>query len=201
MKECLDFHGVSFWKSYLDLSAQKQLVEQARLIAAQAPFFQSRMANGRPLSVQMTSAGRVGWMSDGAGYRYARAHPGGGEWPELPKMLLALWDEVTGASVPPDSCLLNYYGEGARMGLHQDRDERDLSQPVVSVSLGDDALFRIGGTERGGPTSSLWLQSGDVLVLQGASRLAYHGIDRIRFGSSRLLSRGGRLNLTLRAAF
>ena len=84
------------------------------------------------------------------------------------------------------------------MGLHQDRDEANLNWPVVSISLGDDALFRVGGRERGGKTSSIWLQSGDVAVMDGAARLNYHGVDRITFGSSRLLKSGGRLNVTLR---
>ena len=84
------------------------------------------------------------------------------------------------------------------MGLHQDKDEADFDQPVVSISLGDSALFRIGGTERGGPTQSVELESGDVLVMGGPARLRYHGVDRIRFGSSRLLEQGGRINLTLR---
>jgi alkylated DNA repair protein (DNA oxidative demethylase) len=93
---------------------------------------------------------------------------------------------------------VNHYGEGARMGLHQDRDEGDFSWPVVSVSLGDEALFRMGGTERHEGTQSLWLSSGDVVVMGGPARLAWHGIDRIRHGSSRLLAKGGRINLTLR---
>jgi alkylated DNA repair protein (DNA oxidative demethylase) len=98
----------------------------------------------------------------------------------------------------PDSCLINYYSGAAKMGLHQDRDEASFDWPVVSISLGDDALFRIGGMDRRDPTESFWLSSGDVVVLQGESRLAYHGVDRVRFGSSRLLEGGGRLNLTLR---
>ena len=86
------------------------------------------------------------------------------------------------------------------MGMHQDRDEADFRWPVVSVSLGDEGLFRIGNDTRGGKTESLWLQSGDVVVMGGAARLTYHGVDRIRFGSSRLLPKGGRINLTLRVA-
>ena len=100
----------------------------------------------------------------------------------------------------PDSCLLNYYGEGSRMGMHQDKDEADTRWPVVSISLGDEALFRVGGIEKPSPSKSVWLRSGDVVVLEGAARLAWHGIDRVRFRSSELLPDGGRINVTLRVA-
>ncbi len=115
-----------------------------------------------------------------------------------PSAVLDIWRNVTGLARDPDCCLINYYGEGARMGLHQDKDEGDFEWPVVSVSLGDDGLFRVGGTERGGKTQSIWVHSGDVVVMGGAARLAYHGVDRIRFGSSKLLVDGGRINITLR---
>lgn len=119
-------------------------------------------------------------------------------WPVIPDRLLELWHGVTGLQRQPESCLLNYFGPDAKMGLHQDKDEADFSFPVVSVSLGDDGLFRMGDTRRGGKTDSIWLNSGDVVVMGGAARLAYHGVDRIRFQSSRLLPKGGRINLTLR---
>jgi alkylated DNA repair protein (DNA oxidative demethylase) len=149
----------------------------------------------------MTSAGRCGWVSDRRGYRYEPRHPSGVDWPPIPDRILGLWREVTRLGRDPDCCLVNYYDAEARMGLHQDRDEADFSWPVVSVSLGDDALVRVGGTERSDPTASLWLRSGDVAVLEGASRLAFHGIDRVRAGSSTLLERGGRINLTLRVVY
>ncbi len=150
------------------------------------------------MTVQMTSSGRCGWVSDRRGYRYAAKHPAGGDWPPIPVTVLALWNEVTGLQRSPDCCLLNFYREGARMGMHQDKDEVNFDFPVLSVSLGDDALFRVGNLTRGGPTESIWLHSGDVVVMGGPARLVYHGIDRIKFGSSRLLSNGGRINLTLR---
>ena len=112
-------------------------------------------------------------------------------------MLLALWDDIAAAG-RPQCCLVNLYREGARMGLHQDRDETALAAPVVSVSLGDDALFRVGGTARKGATRSLRLQSGDVVMFGGPARLAFHGIDRIYPGTSTLIPGGGRINLTLR---
>ena len=146
----------------------------------------------------MTCAGDFGWVSDRRGYRYERRHPDGRAWPAIPGEILQVWEVFADCPRGPESCLVNYYGEGARMGLHQDRDEADLACPVVSVSLGDEALFRVGGVEQGGKTGSVWLHSGDVVVIGGAARLAHHGIDRIRFGSSGLLNGGGRLNLTLR---
>ena len=105
---------------------------------------------------------------------------------------------ATGLDRAPDCCLVNLYRDTARMGLHQDRDEADFAWPVLSISLGDDGLFRIGNVERGGRTESVWLHSGDVLVMGGEARLIHHGIDRIRPGSSTLLDGGGRINLTLR---
>ena len=146
----------------------------------------------------MTSAGRYGWYSDRGGYRYERRHPSGADWPPIPERVLAIWRTLIGTDRMPDCCLVNVYRDGARMGLHQDRDEADFAWPVLSVSLGDEALFRVGGPERGGPTESVWLRSGDVAVLGGAARLAFHGIDRVRAGSSTLLRGGGRINLTLR---
>lgn len=198
MSRPLNVRGVEIWKSRLDGTAQRELVGALRPVLRAAPMFTPVTRFGRPMSVRMTSAGRYGWYSDRRGYRYEPRHPSGAPWPPIPAPVLDLWTQVTGLARLPDCCLINHYGEGARMGLHQDRDEADFAWPVLSVSLGDDALFRVGGPERGGPTESVWLQSGDVAVLGGPARLAYHGIDRIRHGSSGLLPGGGRLNLTLR---
>lgn len=192
--------GAPLWQGLLDARAQAALLADVRAVVDAAPLVSLATPRGRPLSVRMTSAGDLGWTSGPRGYGYAARHPSGVAWPPIPASLGSLWARLLPAARPPDSCLVNFYGEGARMGLHQDRDEADLSQPVLSVSLGDAALFRIGGTGRGGPTESVWLHSGDVLALAGAARLAFHGIDRIRFGSSPLLPGGGRINLTLRVA-
>jgi len=182
----------------LDVSAQESLVEDLRVIAGFAPFRNFKTASGKSIGVKMTSAGDFGWVSDQRGYRYEPLQHDGAPWPPIPESLLAIWSDMTGAVRPPQCCLVNYYGENIRMGLHQDNDEADPSFPVLSISLGDDALFRVGGVHRKDPTRSIWLRSGDVAVLSGPSRLAFHGIDRLRFGSSNLLKNKGRLNVTLR---
>lgn len=195
----LMLRGFAIHRGFLAPDAQAALVAAIRAVAGEAPLFSPETRRGQKMSVRMTSAGRLGWLSDRRGYRYAPCHPETGRpWPAIPPEVRAIWHAVTGLAREPDSCLVNFYGEGARMGLHQDRDEGDFAWPVVSISLGDDGLFRMGGVERGGPTASVWLSSGDVVVMGGAARLAHHGVDRIRFGSSGLLPQGGRLNLTLR---
>jgi alkylated DNA repair protein (DNA oxidative demethylase) len=190
--------GVAVWHGLLDRDAQDALVADIRAVVAAAPLFRPVTARGKAMSVRMTSAGRVGWVSDRAGYRYEARHPEGMAWPPIPDGVREVWDAVAGVDREPECCLVNFYDADARMGLHQDRDEADFTMPVVSISLGDEALFRVGGTSRGGPTQSVWLRSGDVAMLSGEGRLAYHGIDRIRPGSSTLLPKGGRINLTLR---
>jgi len=194
----IEIRGFRYFPGHLDAAAQGALVADLRRIVLAAPFVDPVTPGGRRMTVRMTAAGRLGWVSDRSGYRYEPRHPSGVAWPAIPPAILAVWQEVTGLSRDPDCCLVNFYGEGAKMGLHQDRDEGDFSFPVVSISLGDEALFRFGGVGRSEPTESLWLKSGDVLVMGGESRLAWHGIDRLRYRSSRLLHGGGRINLTLR---
>ncbi|WP_238372100.1 alpha-ketoglutarate-dependent dioxygenase AlkB family protein [Heliomarina baculiformis] len=194
----LTIRGVEVVKSCLDEARQARLVEVVREVWRQAPPYAPETPYGKAMSVRMTSAGAFGWYSDRSGYRYVSEHPNGAAWPGIPEEILDIWREVTGHERLPDCCLVNFYGEGARMGMHQDKDEADFSWPVVSISLGDDGLFRIGNLTRGGKTESVWLNSGDVVVMGGEARLVYHGVDRIRYGSSRLLENGGRINLTLR---
>ena len=154
---------------------------------------------GRPFSVRMTSLGVLGWVSDQKGYRYQDKHPMTGEnWPLIPPILNEIWREVADYPKNPQSCVVNYYGSNAKMGMHRDNDEEDFEAPIVSISLGDTGVFRIGGPQRKGPTKTLKLSSGDVIVMGGQSRRYYHGIDRVLSGSSTLLKNGGRLNLTLR---
>ena len=165
-----------------------------------AGWFQPTMPrSGRPMSVRMCNLGPLGWVTDRRGYRYQPDHPDSGQpWPDMPAALMSLWDEVTGWPDPPEACLVNLYRGEARMGLHQDRDEQELAAPVLSVSLGDDALFRLGGASRSAPTRALTLVSGDIVVLGGDARLFFHGIDRVLPGTSPLIPGGGRINLTLR---
>lgn len=193
-------NNVAIVKNALSRDCQTCLVAQAREIAKVAPFFSPTLPNGTPMSVRMTSAGEVGWISDARGYRYAARHPTGVFWPKIPHDILAIWDKFSGCFTAPDTCLVNFYAEAARMGLHQDKDERDLDFPVLSISLGDSARFRVGGKNRCDPTQSIWLHSGDIAVLDGPSRQAFHGVDQMRFKSSSLLPKGGRINLTLRVA-
>lgn len=192
--------GVFHWPGYLSAEAQAALLAELREVARQAPFFSPRMPKtGKPFSVRMTNCGSLGWVSDLAGYRYQPQHPEtGAPWPPMPAVLLDAWTALADYPHPPEACLVNFYEASARMGLHQDRDELEFDAPVLSLSLGDTAIFRIGGTERGGKTLSLKLASGDALLFGGEARLAYHGIDRILAGSSALLPQGGRINLTLR---
>ncbi len=193
--------GFALYPTRLDAGAQAALAEVVCAAALASPFYRPVTPSGQTMSVEMTNLGSLGWVSDARGYRYEPTHPiTGAPWPPIPPLLMDLWAEVGDAERPPDACLVNLYRAGARMGLHQDRDEADFSAPVVSVSLGDTAVFRIGGIARRDPTRSFRLASGDVCVLTGASRLAFHGVDRILSGSSRLIPGGGRLNLTLRRA-
>ena len=193
--------GMQYYPQFFSIEAQHQLLSLLRAAVTDAPLFTPVMPRtGKAFSVRMTNLGSLGWVSDmERGYRYQPTHPvTGNPWPPMPDMLLALWREVADYPHPPEACLVNFYSADAKMGLHQDRDEKDFAAPVVSVSLGDSALFRWGGTTRGGKTQSVKLQSGDVLVMGGDSRLCFHGIDRIYPGTSTLLKDGGRINLTLR---
>lgn len=192
---------MQYFENKLDPAAQAGLLREIRAIIAEAPLFVPTMPrSGTPMSVRMTNAGALGWVTDKErGYRYQPTHPvTGTRWPAIPERLLALWAEVADYPHPPEACLINYYAGAAKMGLHQDRDEEEFDAPVLSVSLGDTALFRVGGTTRKGPTRKFELRSGDVVVLGGADRLAYHGVDRVLPGTSGLLEEGGRFNLTLR---
>lgn len=190
-----------YFPQALNLETQRALLAALRRVIADAPLFTPAMPrSGKPMSVRMTNCGPLGWVTDKErGYRYQATHPVTGKpWPAMPQMLLDLWAKVAGYALPPEACLVNYYAGAAKMGLHQDRDEEDFAAPVLSVSLGDTGIFRVGGRSRKNPTSKYELKSGDVVVLGGEDRLAYHGIDRILPGTSDLLPEGGRFNLTLR---
>jgi len=197
----MSFNGFRLIPQALEEAAQAELVAAVMAAAQAAPFHSPMTPYGRPMSVGQTSFGPLGWVSDATGYRYDPVHPLTGlPWPAMPQALLDLWARYAEADRPPDSCLINLYRGSARMGLHVDADEADHAVPVLSVSLGDTAIFRLGGERRGDPTRSVRLASGDVCVLGGAARRSYHGVDRIIAGSSRLIEGGGRINLTLRRA-
>jgi alkylated DNA repair protein (DNA oxidative demethylase) len=193
--------GLVYAPGYLSREEQEELVADLREAVKQAPLFTPRMPRtGKEFSVRMTNCGALGWVSDRErGYRYQATHPEtGAPWSPMPRLALRVWDDLSPYKHPPEACLVNFYEASARMGLHQDRDEEDFDAPVVSLSLGDSCLFRIGGTERKGSTNSFKLHSGDAMMLTGPARLAFHGVDRIMGGTSTLLPQGGRLNLTLR---
>jgi alkylated DNA repair protein (DNA oxidative demethylase) len=194
----LEHNGFRIFKGLLDPEGQARLAREVAAVAAAAPFFAPLTPWGKPMSVRMTSAGKYGWFTDAKGYRYIDRHPSGVPWPPIPETAQALWRDLASGERMPDCCLINLYGEKARMGMHRDADEKDFGWPVLSISLGDPGVFRMGGTARSDPSARVLLESGDVVVMGGAARLAYHGIDRIRFAASRLLPEGGRINLTLR---
>ena len=202
----LDNHfpnGFKHYPQYFSQAEQVALIKAVKAAAVQAPFYQPTMPRtGAPLSVVMSNFGPLGWVTDkDKGYRYEAVHPKTGqEWPVLPQLLGMLWDKLTHYPAPPEACLINWYKEdrASKMGLHVDNDENDLRAPVVSVSLGDPAMFRIGGPKRGGPTKGLKLFSGDVVVLAGEARLCHHGVSKVYYGDSALVPKGGRINLTMR---
>lgn len=193
--------GFAHYPLYFSPDQQAALIDAVKAGVAQAPFYQPTMPRtGAPLSVVMSNFGPLGWVTDKErGYRYERTHPKtGANWPDLPDLLSDLWRDVTDWPDLPEACLINWYRKGAKMGLHIDQDEFERRAPVVSVSLGDPALFRIGGAARGGKTSGIKLFSGDVVVLAGDARRCHHGVSRVYYGQSALVPKGGRINLTMR---
>lgn len=180
------------------------LVAEIGKIAASAPFRHMVTPGGQHMSAAMTNCGPLGWVSDRRGYRYEAADPDSGKpWPPMPGTFLRLaTDAAAEAGFPgfvPDACLINRYEPGTRMSLHQDRDERDLAAPIVSVSLGLPAIFLFGGLNRGDHSERVPLLHGDVVVWGGPSRLRFHGILPVKEGTHALLGRQ-RINLTFRKA-
>ena len=196
----MEVNGLKHLPGYLDRANQLRLIDVLRDCVNEAPLYTPVMPRtGRPFSVRMTNLGPLGWVSDRDGYRYQQKHPETYRpWPPIPPGILDVWRDVSGYEPLPEACLVNWYQSGARMGLHRDEDEDDMAAPVVSVSLGDSAVFRIGGTDRKAKTRSIKVHSGDVIVMGGDARMIYHGIDRTMPGTSTLLKDGGRINLTLR---
>lgn len=192
--------GAALLPGFVD--AEAALLDALLAVAAVAPFRHLVVPGGATMSVAMTNCGRVGWVSDRRGYRYEALDPLTGlAWPDIPEILLTLArraSEAAGfAAVSPDACLVNRYQPGARLSLHQDRDELDLAAPIVSVSLGLPAVFLFGGAVRGERAQRVRLQGGDVVVWGGASRLAFHGVAPLADGTHALTGRY-RYNLTFR---
>lgn len=183
---------------------EAKLVADLNEVVALAPFRYMLTPGGHSMSVAMTNCGSLGWVTDLTGYRYDALDPEDGQpWPPMPESFLALAEAAaTEAGFPafiPDACLINRYEPGAKLSLHQDKDERDMSQPIVSVSLGLPAVFVFGGTKRKDRQQHIPLTHGDVVVWGGPARLSYHGILPLEEGNHPLMGRY-RLNLTLRKA-
>jgi alkylated DNA repair protein (DNA oxidative demethylase) len=194
-------NGIRHLPDFLDRPTQENLVELIRQVVVDAPLYVPAMpGTGKPMSVRMTNCGALGWVTDKErGYRYQPTHPATGKpWPPIPTILLDLWRELCDYPQEPEACLVNFYSDEAKMGLHQDKDENEFLAPVLSISLGNTCLFRVGGLNRNDPTGSFKLSSGDIVILGGEGRLAFHGVDRIYPATSTLLKNGGRINLTLR---
>ena len=193
--------GIRHIPGALRREEQQALVDDIRTVVTQAPLFSPAMPKtGKEMSVRMTNCGPLGWVTDKErGYRYQPTHPVTGKpWPPMPPRVTDLWQTYSACPFEPEACLINFYSEDAKMGLHQDRDEAEFSAPVLSISLGDACLFRVGGTRREERTVSFRLESGDIVLIGGENRLAFHGVDRIYPATSALLKNGGRINLTLR---
>ena len=197
----MDIYGFDYFPNYYSRLEQEDLLNDIRHIVKEAPLITPIMPKtGKEMSVRQTNCGELGWVTDKEqGYRYQKNHPITGKaWPDIPPSLQNLWQKLSGFPQPAEACLINFYAPQARMGMHQDKDEMELNAPVISISLGDSCLFRIGTTEKQGKTHSIRLNSGDVIMFGGKARLAYHGVDRIYPNTSTLLKVPGRVNLTLR---
>ena len=204
-----DASGLRLLPGALDAAAQRALLDEIAALLSKAPPYRPTMPkSGQAMSVRMTNAGPLGWLTDRAGYRYQATHPEThAPWPAMPPTALALWHRHADYRADPEACLVNLYDADARMGLHRDTDEAAKDAPVLSISLGDTALFRVGGARRSDPTRSFRLASGDIVILAGDARHFFHGIDRLMQGTSRMpdafpepLQAMGirRINLTLR---
>ena len=197
----MDIYGFDYFPNYYSRLEQEDLLNDIRHIVKEAPLITPIMPKtGKEMSVRQTNCGELGWVTDKEqGYRYQKNHPITGKaWPDIPPSLQNLWQKLSGFPQPAEACLINFYAPQARMGMHQDKDEIELNAPVISISLGDSCLFRIGTTEKQGKTHSIRLNSGDVIMFGGKARLAYHGVDKIYPNTSTLLKVPHRVNLTLR---
>lgn len=194
--------AVALWGFALD--GEKDLIAAYDAVVAKAPFRHMVTPGGKSMSVAMTNCGGVGWVSDRSGYRYCHADPlTGTPWPAMPSAFLRLARRAAAeggyGDFEPDACLINRYIPGARMTMHQDKDERDFNAPIVSVSLGLPAKFLFGGRQRNDRPVRIMLDHGDVVVWGGPSRLSYHGVDTLKDGNHPITG-NCRMNLTFRKA-
>lgn len=196
--------GFFLFKSSLTTEAQKEIRSAARAVVSQAPLFRPTMpGSGQPFSYLMTNCGDLGWVADRDGYRYQSNHPVTNKlFPAMPQVIkelaTALAKEIGNNDFCPESCLLNFYRKGQKLGLHQDNTEKNLSAPIISISLGDTGIFILGGKQKSDETKQYIVQSGDCIVMSGESRSYFHSFKGIIPNTSSLLKNGGRLNLTIR---
>jgi alkylated DNA repair protein (DNA oxidative demethylase) len=186
------------------LAQETALLKEIAQVTAQSPFRQMTTPNGYSTSAALSNCGSFGWVSDHAGYRYQAMDPLSRQlWPAMPDAFLRLATDAASAAgfrnFHPNSCLINQYLVGAKLSLHQDKNELDFSQPIVSISLGISAIFLFGGQERNDLTQKIRLEHGDVMVWGGVDRLRYHGVRQIKQDSHPLLGER-RINLTFRKA-
>ncbi|MFG3594989.1 DNA oxidative demethylase AlkB [Bradyrhizobium sp. RDI18] len=183
---------------------ENEVVSALREIIARAPFRRMFTPGGHQMSVAMTNCGSAGWVTDRSGYRYDGIDPDSGQpWPEMPPSFCVIAEQAAAAAgfagFAPDACLINRYAPGARMSLHQDKDEQDFAAPIVSVSLGLSAIFLFGGPKRADKPKRYRLEHGDIVVWGGPSRLFFHGVGPLADGEHALMGRQ-RINLTFRKA-
>lgn len=195
--------GFFLLKSKFTESVQQEILIAARTVVKQAPLFRPTMPNSQPFNYSMTNCGELGWVADRHGYRYQQVHPNTLKvFPAMPQIIKNLAVEIaieTGNELfQPQSCLINFYSKGEKLGLHQDSTENNLSAPIISISLGDTGIFLLGGKLRNDATKQYIVQSGDVIVMGGESRNFFHAFKGTIPNTSNLLKNGGRLNLTIR---
>ena len=193
-------------KQYLTIEQQQHLLTLSREVYMASPMWTPTTKRGNRYSYQNTSCGKYGWISDEKGYYYSQTNPVNQKpFPEIPSFINQLAVDVAKLvgfdSYLPETCLINYYKQSSRLGLHQDNSEKNLSAPIISISLGDDAVFMLGTKRYSDKPQKILLKSGDIFILYGDARMAYHGIKQINPGTSNLLKNGGRLNLTIRQVY
>ncbi|PSB26100.1 alkylated DNA repair dioxygenase [Chlorogloea sp. CCALA 695] len=195
--------GFFLLKSRLTKAVQQEILAAARSVVIQAPLFRPTMANGQSFNYSMTNCGELGWVADRHGYRYQQVHPETlSRFPAMPQVIrdlaINLAKETGNDNFDPESCLINLYRKGEKLGMHQDNTEKNLSAPIISISLGDSGVFVLGGFLRTDETKHYIVQSGDIIVMSGESRNFFHSFKGTVPNTSNLLKDGGRLNLTIR---